>query len=390
MHLATRLLALLLLVPTAAAQWTVQAVPTANDFNDVWARSASEAYAVAEGGVLIRTTDGGETWTAQQLAGDLEGIAFNGAGVGIAVNDDGVAYRTTDGLAWAPVATGAGDLRGVAFGTPTTVFAAGRDGGGARSADGGLTWTALSTGAAERTEAVAAAGSRLWAVGRGGEIRFSPDGGLTWSAQASGTAADLESIRMLDEQNGYIGGSNDTVLRTTDGGTTWTAVSNGDAGGGVAFVSEAVGWAVSEAGQIHHTADAGATWQPQPSGTASNLSRVHFADASHGWAVGDFGTVVAFSSTVSADTGRPVGASPGLEVFPSPASRFVHARAAAEAGAVLSVHDVLGRPLLTRELGGGQGTAGIRLDTSAFPPGLYTVRLQAREARVTRRFVVVR
>src|SRR5688572_2256387 len=40
------------------------------------------------------------------------------------------------------------------------------------------------------------------------------------------------------------------------------------------------------------SAEETAGWTPQVSGTTSTLRAVSFADASNGWAVGDFGTVV--------------------------------------------------------------------------------------------------
>src|SRR5687768_7172828 len=42
----------------------------------------------------------------------------------------------------------------------------------------------------------------------------------------------------------------------------------------VSFVGEAVGWAVGDAGTVMATADGGATWAQQASGTSADLFRV--------------------------------------------------------------------------------------------------------------------
>lgn len=392
-------LGLVLITPVALAQtWTLQPSPTAAELNAVVAVDAATAYAVGEGGVLLTTTDGGQTWAAQPIAGgfDLESLAFNASGVGIVASDDGVIFRTTDGTAFSSVGTGAEDLRGVAWGTDAVVFAAGREASGARSTDGGQTWTAFSTGAAERTEAVEAVGAELfWAVGREGEIRFSSDGGQTWSAQASGTTRDLNAIQMLSAQVGYIAGSGDTVLKTTNGGQTWASVSNGDAGGeALAFLDENTGWVVDEAGEVWFTSDGGATWQLQSTPTSAELNGVSFVDATHGWAVGDGGTILAFGAAPTDAEGATVPSKLRLSsASPNPFATATNLRyALAEAGpARLAVYDVLGREVAV--LVSGTRAAGEHEASFAardLPAGLYVVRLTAGGASVTRRVTLTR
>ncbi len=57
----------------------------------------------------------------------------------------------------------------------------------------------------------------------------------------------------------------------------------------VSMVSPFEGWAVGTADEILHTADGGATWIHQPSGTSEPFNAVFFLDAQHGWAVGGGG-----------------------------------------------------------------------------------------------------
>ena len=64
---------------------------------------------------------------------------------------------------------------------------------------------------------------------------------------------------------------------------------------GVSFVDASNGWAVGDFGTIVHTTDGGANWNTQVSGTGSTLLGVSFVDASNGWAVGTVGTIVHFS-----------------------------------------------------------------------------------------------
>ena len=55
---------------------------------------------------------------------------------------------------------------------------------------------------------------------------------------------------------------------------------------GVAFLDASHGWAVGEGGTILATVDGGVTWAAQISGTTKGLRAVAFTDATHGWVVG--------------------------------------------------------------------------------------------------------
>lgn len=51
-------------------------------------------------------------------------------------------------------------------------------------------------------------------------------------------------------------------------------------------------WTCGVNGTILHTANEGASWKAQPSGTGSNLSSIQFLDGANGWSVGDGGRIL--------------------------------------------------------------------------------------------------
>jgi photosystem II stability/assembly factor-like uncharacterized protein len=79
---------------------------------------------------------------------------------------------------------------------------------------------------------------------------------------------------------------------------TWSAQSSSTTNEliGVSFVDASHGWAVGEGGTIVATSNGGASWGAQTSGTTNPLYGVSFVDASHGWAVGFPGTILATSN----------------------------------------------------------------------------------------------
>ena len=114
-------------------------------------------------------------------------------------------------------------------------------------------------------------------------------------------AAPIYSLALLrrPDGNGWSGGANPALERTTDGGRTWTpACLPADAvpgpGGiyGIAFSADGThGWATGGSGQrpvAFRTIDGGDHWLAAalPAGLTGSLGTVAFADDRHGWTVG--------------------------------------------------------------------------------------------------------
>ena len=96
------------------------------------------------------------------------------------------------------------------------------------------------------------------------------------------------------------------IAATTDGAATWTDQAPGTTAVllAVATTDATHAWAVGLDGTIVATSN-GSTWSPQTSGTAQTLNAVAFPDAAHGWAVGDDG-VIRVTSNGGADWGGQV------------------------------------------------------------------------------------
>lgn len=73
------------------------------------------------------------------------------------------------------------------------------------------------------------------------------------------------------------------ALRSTDDGRTWSQLTLKDYGRSAFFLSERLGYLVTESG-VERTSDCGTTWEKL--GRKKGLLRVHMRDESVGWAVG--------------------------------------------------------------------------------------------------------
>jgi hypothetical protein len=159
---------------------------------------APHAWAVGAGGTILKTADGGATWTAQTsgVSGDLSAVACADATHAIAVGAGGTILVTTDGGAtWTAQTSGATrDLLGTGYGDATHIWASGAAGTVLRSEDGGVRWTAQSTGSAADLAAVAFADpGHGVAVGAAGTILVTASGGVVDTTAPRTTAAGLQA-----------------------------------------------------------------------------------------------------------------------------------------------------------------------------------------------------
>lgn len=147
-----------------------------------------------------------------------------------------------------------------------------------------------------------------------------------WNTLHSGTSADLNAVWFPDAQHGHAVGGGGTILATADGGAKWTrqyacalsspclATSRDRVTNtllAVDFVDAFHGWATGADGTILATNDGGTTWtaelacqetsiavvrqycnQLSADRVTVDLHGVSFADATHGWAVGDKETIL--------------------------------------------------------------------------------------------------
>jgi photosystem II stability/assembly factor-like uncharacterized protein len=136
-----------------------------------------------------------------------------------------------------------------------------------------------------------------------GAMMKSTDQGATWQPLDSGVKRDLLSVSFPTPQLGVAVGDFGTLIRTEDGGKTWSKIAlpaditlpeevaeitePGDVLlYDVDFATPELGWAVGEFGVILATRDGGKTWTAEHSPVQTTLFGVHFADAQRGWATG--------------------------------------------------------------------------------------------------------
>ncbi len=312
------------------AQWVRQKVDTTASFRGLAVVNEKIVWASGTGGTVIRTIDGGKTWTVIVVPGaekldfrDIEAFDANTADIlSIGNGDASRIYKTTDGGKTWKLQFKNDDSKKffdaiacwenencIAMSDPVDgKFAFVRNYGGDK-------WDGIDSDAmaVKDQAAFAASGTCLITVGThhpailasGGsaaEVYVTDNNGRHWDKHATPIAsgpsgAGIFSVAMFDHQNGVIVGGNyekpdaheKNLAFTRDGGATWT-LSQGLSGyrSGVTYVDRKTIIAVGTNG-TDITRDEGKTWTVLGK---ENLNAVASKGRRATWAVGPKGMVV--------------------------------------------------------------------------------------------------
>ena len=253
--------------------WSPQGFGTTDSVNDIYFRDKEDGYLLA-GNQIFVTEDGGETWrlSLKSLPVEFGGaepefysVRFTGKKRGWVVGSLSRGENVVDSLVL-------------------------------KTTDGGAAWQRQRVPVPDELIHLDFDGDkRGWIVGNKGRILHTSDGGESWTLQKSGTTAALYHVDFRSDELGWAVGERGTILRTEDGGETWRAVRSPTRATllAVQFASDDEGWIVGRGGVILRTEDGGQTWKGQDSGTRQNLYALFF-DKKVGWAVGGDGLVLRY------------------------------------------------------------------------------------------------
>ena len=270
------------------ATWSRLEIPDSAslDFRDIDAVDDRTGYVLSIGdgdaSRIYKTSDAGRTWTLQFRNDNprafFDAMAFRDARTGFAFSDsvDGrmIVLATTDGGAhWSPIANG----------LPPAL-----DGEGAFAASG---------------TNIAIAGRQVWMATSKSRVVRSTDTGRTWSVTntplPTSASAGIFSIAFADDKRGIVVGGDykvesgavNNAAITFDGGQTWTLVAGlGGFRSAVAFIPSRPGQAVAVGPSgADYSTDSGRTW------TSIEGPGFHTLAVARGtrtvWAAGEKGSV---------------------------------------------------------------------------------------------------
>ncbi|MFI5212281.1 MAG: T9SS type A sorting domain-containing protein, partial [Ignavibacteria bacterium] len=170
-------------------------------------------------------------------------------------------------------------------------------------------------------------------------------------------------------------------------GINWSLIQLASRMSSVKFIDANTGWLCGVSGKIMFTANAGATWSDQVSGTISILNEVFMVNSTTGYIVGQNGTILKTTNggiTAVHQTGTnipekyslsqnyPNPFNPTTQIkFDIPKSSFIN----------LAIYDAVGKEisvLVDENL--QAGSYSVDWNASSYPSGVYFYRITAGDA----------
>ncbi len=273
--------------PLAAPQlqWRKTNAPPAQRHDDVWFVDPTTGWAVNSDGNIIKTTNGGVSWTVQR---SLPGVYLRCVGfanpsigwVGTLTRRQRLFHTTDDGGNWSNVTNLPADapvnVCGLSVVNERVVYGSGTNDPVnfprvIKTTDGGQNWTAIdmTPHASLLVDIFFTDESHGWVVGgkanepnpttRGNVkpvVLETSDGGANWVNRLAGQEGIFPpaewgwKIQFLSKDLGFVSLENfaaGAILKTTDGGKTWTRLKVNDAQAnanleGIGFIDADRGW----------------------------------------------------------------------------------------------------------------------------------------------------
>ena len=211
-------------------QWRqAQSVPTRATLTALHASDDRSLWAAGHGGVILRSGDGGEHWTAAFGRADgsdvLLAIRVEADGRGLAVGGFGLALRTSDaGAHWQRAELLRGEdgerhLNRIFVSARSTWLIAAEGGHLVRSEDRGERWQIVKTPyAGSLWSGAVLSGGALIACGMRGNVVRSIDDGRVWTHQAIAGAGSLAAVVALPRDRCVLVGVDGSLVTGSQGG----------------------------------------------------------------------------------------------------------------------------------------------------------------------------
>lgn len=398
-----------MVAPSYAQQWFRQPLYYWQRWHDVRFRDGQNGYIVGEHGTLLRTSDGGLTWTQDSIGINLSfrSIAIPSVNIMYVAGDNGSLYSSSDqGFNWTQVDLGISKhLKGVAFISAQLGWVFGKGGQLWSTTNGGSSWSTVPIDTAIAINALTAVDDRRFTVYReDGTILRTVNAGSSWqipyaSSRSLNAAASLGSLT-------WVVGDSGTVLISTNAGGSWSRrdIPSFAHLEDVFPMGSSKTYVAGERGALFYTTDNGVTWFRQYNADSHDLFGLAFLDSTHGIAVGNGGVILTTTSAGTVTSVPPPGSQLPSEFllhqnFPNPfnPSTVIRYELPRRADVRLSVYDVLGREVATLANGVQEvGRKEVEWNSMGKSSGVYFYRLSMEpldgsgKVSMTRKMLIVR
>ncbi len=402
------------------AQWSEQTTGITTQLNSISAVDDNNVWASGAAGKVLRTTNGGTTWTTvtNPSAADNYNIFAVDANTALTTTSPGTGtfvYRTTNGgTSWTQVFNQVGGLffvdaiwmtsatNGIMYGDPGAAT------GGRwqlwKTVNGGVNWDSTGLyvpqngGEAGWVNGLSVvSGTSMWFSTNAARTYYSVNGGTNWVAQTLPAAASTNGTIWFNSLLQGLSGSNATLNTTSTAGTVWTNTPLP----GTATITGITGrsnfcWVTRQAAIIYKSTDNGATWTPDyTNGTVVYTSVAMARGGGRLWACTSTGTISKSDGLIAVTPiSNEVPQTYNLvQNYPNPFNPTTNIRYSIPkaSNVTVKIYDMLGNEVMTlvnefQNAGTYQG----KVDASNFASGVYFYTIRAGDFSETKKMSLVK
>ena len=263
--------------PTDSLMWKlINPLPSTSAGVDVHFIDNQKGFIVTDRELIV-TVDGGDSWHPKINVKGGRSIAFAGI-IGYLVGDNGLVLKTNNGgSTWSKAALMTSDnFRCVNMLTKDTIMVI----SGSNlytSRNGGNSWQKRELPTYSMTTSFFINSNVGFVENESGSVFKTINGGVTWKQVVAPVtdpfySVEIQRIQFVTKQIGYATRQGSLIMKTIDGGETWNSVVadfNSPSFHGLHFIDENRGFISGVFHQIKMTVDGGKTWSSIfPSGKA--------------------------------------------------------------------------------------------------------------------------
>jgi len=295
-------------------QWTEIPIGTCFHLYDVIFVNKDLGWVVGSQGTILKTTNGGNYWSVQQsnLSVELYSVQFIDSLFGWICGEGGTLLKTTNGgVTWVQKPSGVVEnINSLYFLSASNGFAITGDwnsypypysGRILKTTNGGETWSiTLFDDSHGLIDIYFLDNDTGWICGSNGVIYKTTNGGNNWSYIDANTPYWLFGIFFSAHNVGFTLGGNinsDIILKSNNGGNSWTKIREtfqDQLMSGLYFINDFEGWVCGFNGVMLKTTNGGISWNRETLQTDKELREIFFID-SVGYCVGFSGTFMKYN-----------------------------------------------------------------------------------------------
>ncbi len=370
------------------------------NINQIGFFNAFDGFGITEAwtdGDLIRTTDGGYTWSYDTLVdnGSFYRMHVQGSTCFL-LNDSSQIMKTTNsGSDWElldvpDITSYYYDMK---FVNDNTGYLCGNDGLLLKTIDGGHTWVDKSLDGDYSLRSMFLLNENYgWILDNVARVILrTSNGGNSWDFAFLDDIYNFQptSVFFIDENEGFATSREGVIFKSTDSGESWEEFYVFPSGidSEIYFIDELEGW-YRASGSIFHTFDGGLSWV-NGQGLGSSIKSMFFLydeQPGTGWLGGNYGLVATTNFTV--DINETIDNSASITVFPNPAHETIEVilKDKSESIVGMQVFNMQGKQVMHFENISAANT--LKFNISKLISGTYIIHITSNKGENLMKFIV--